>query len=110
MEEKTNGANPSPEMSEQELTELLQIRRDKLSALREAGKDPYTITKYDVTAHNRDIREKFDEMENQTVRVAGRMMSRRIMAKPASWTCGTARPYAGIRPPGRRGRRRVHGF
>ena len=81
MEEKTNGANPSPEMSEQELTELLQIRRDKLSALREAGKDPYTITKYDVTAHNLDIREKFDEMENQTVRVAGRMMSRRIMGK-----------------------------
>ena len=81
VEEKTNGANPSPEMSEQELTELLQIRRDKLSALREAGKDPYTITKYDVTAHNLDIRENFDEMENQTVRVAGRMMSRRIMGK-----------------------------
>ncbi len=81
VEDKSIGAFPSPEMSEQELTELLQIRRDKLSALREAGKDPYTITKYDVTAHNLDIREKFDEMENQTVRVAGRMMSRRIMGK-----------------------------
>ena len=68
-------------MTEQERTELLQIRRDKLAALQEAGKDPFALTKYDVTAHNADIRERFEAMEGQTVRIAGRMMSRRIMGK-----------------------------
>lgn len=69
------------ELSEQQRSELLQIRRDKLLALQQAGQDPYTITKFDVTAYNADIRSKFDEMENQTVTIAGRMMSRRIMGK-----------------------------
>ncbi len=69
------------EITEKQLSELLQIRRDKLSALQEAGQDPFVITKYDVDTHNADIREQFDEMEGKTVRIAGRMMSRRIMGK-----------------------------
>ena len=73
--------NEQPEMTGEQLSELLQVRRDKLAALKEAGKDPFTVTKYDVTAHNLDIREKFDEMEGADVSIAGRMMTRRIMGK-----------------------------
>ncbi len=68
-------------MTEAERSELLQIRMDKLTALKEAGQDPFVVTKYDVTAKNGEIRANFDAMEGQTVRVAGRMMSRRIMGK-----------------------------
>ncbi len=69
------------EMTEEQLSELLQIRRDKLAALQEAGKDPFEITKYDADTHNIDIRENFEALEGKTVRIAGRMMSRRIMGK-----------------------------
>ena len=69
------------EISAQQLSELLQIRRDKLTGLQEAGKDPFAITKYDFTAKNADIRADFERLEGQTVRIAGRMMSRRIMGK-----------------------------
>ena len=72
---------PEAELTEQQLSELLQIRRDKLTALQEAGQDPFTITKYDVTAQNADIRANYDALEGTTVSVAGRMMSRRIMGK-----------------------------
>ncbi len=72
---------PETEMTEQQLSELLQIRRDKLTALQEAGQDPYTITKYDVTAQSADIRANYDALEGTTVSIAGRMMSRRIMGK-----------------------------
>lgn len=68
-------------LTEQQMSELLQIRRDKLLALQEAGQDPYAITKFGVTAKNADIRASFEEMENQPVAIAGRMMSRRIMGK-----------------------------
>ena len=71
----------TPAEQTEDLSELLRIRREKLNALKEEGKNPYEITKYDVTALNGDIREKFEEMEGQTVRIAGRMMSRRIMGK-----------------------------
>ena len=57
------------------------MRREKLAALQEAGADPYEITKYDVNAHCADIRANFEEMEGKTVRVAGRMMSKRVMGK-----------------------------
>ena len=69
------------EMTAQQLSELLQIRRDKLTGLQEAGKNPFAITRYDVTAENAEIRADFDRLEGQTVRIAGRMMSRRIMGK-----------------------------
>ena len=82
MSEPTGTPSPiSEELSEQQLSELLQIRRDKLLALQEAGRDPFAITKFDVDAHNAQIRERFDELENQPVVIAGRMMSRRIMGK-----------------------------
>ncbi|MBR5514898.1 MAG: lysine--tRNA ligase [Clostridia bacterium] len=66
---------------QEDLSEILQIRRDKLAALREAGKDPFEITKFDFTHTSDTVKNNFDELENQTVVLAGRMMSRRIMGK-----------------------------
>lgn len=66
---------------EQDLGQLLKIRREKLAALQEAGKDPFQITKYDVTAHSRDIKENYEQMEGSTVSVAGRIMQKRVMGK-----------------------------
>lgn len=69
------------ELSAEELDEQHRIRLEKLAALKAAGKDPYTITKYDVTITNAEIRERFDQLENTDVAIAGRMMTRRIMGK-----------------------------
>ncbi len=66
---------------EQDLNQLLQVRRDKLANLQEAGKDPFQITKYDVTHHSTEIKEKYGELEGKTVRIAGRIMSKRVMGK-----------------------------
>ena len=74
-------AETAEELTQQQISELFQIRRDKLSAMREAGRDPFVVTKYPVTAYNQNIRQDFQQMENQTVSIAGRMMSRRIMGK-----------------------------
>ncbi len=63
------------------LSELLQIRRDKLSELQSTGKDPFTITKYDVTHHSEEIKADFETFEEQSVSVAGRLMSKRGMGK-----------------------------
>ncbi len=63
------------------LSELLQIRRDKLSELQAAGKDPFAITKYEVTHHSEEIKADFEHFEEQTVSVAGRLMSKRGMGK-----------------------------
>ena len=63
------------EAPEQSVNELRQIRVDKLTALQEAGKDPFEITKYEVTAYAADIKANFEALENQTVSVAGRIMS-----------------------------------
>ena len=67
--------------SSQELSEILKVRRDKLSALQQAGKDPFTITKFDVSHHSVDVTADFESLENQTVRIAGRMMVKRVMGK-----------------------------
>lgn len=67
--------------AEKEFSEHARVRREKLAALQEAGADPYAITSYDVTAHCSEIRTNFDEMEGKTVRIAGRMMSKRVMGK-----------------------------
>ncbi|MCD8366530.1 MAG: lysine--tRNA ligase [Clostridiales bacterium] len=67
--------------SEQSLSEILQIRRDKLTALQEAGRDPYRETKYDVTNHAADINDHYEEMEGKIVSLAGRLMSKRGMGK-----------------------------
>ena len=65
----------------QDVNELRKVRVDKLTALQEAGSDPFVITKYDQTHHSADIKENFEELEGKTVRIAGRMMSKRIMGK-----------------------------
>ena len=69
------------EMTAEQLDEQHRVRLEKLAALKAAGKDPYTITKYPVTITNKEIRDRFDELENTEVAVAGRMMTRRIMGK-----------------------------
>ena len=71
------------ELSTEELNHILQARRDKLSALQEAGKDPFLVTRYDVTHHSSDISDNYDELEGKEVSVAGRMMAKRIMGKAA---------------------------
>ena len=71
------------ELSTEELNHILQARRDKLSALQEAGKDPFLVTKYDATHHSSDISDNYDELEGKEVSVAGRMMAKRIMGKAA---------------------------
>ena len=74
--------NPAAEAEEEErLHEQMKVRRDKLAALCEAGKNPYEITKYDWDTKTEEIRERFEELEGKTVRIAGRMMSRRVMGK-----------------------------
>ncbi|MBR1742789.1 MAG: lysine--tRNA ligase, partial [Lachnospiraceae bacterium] len=65
----------------QDTNELLKVRREKLKNLQEAGKDPFVITKYDVTHHSMEIKENFDDMEGKEVTIAGRMMFKRVMGK-----------------------------
>ncbi len=71
----------NPRGQEQDINQLLKVRREKLAALQAAGKDPFQITKYDVTHHSTDIKEHFEELEGKTVRIAGRVMSKRVMGK-----------------------------
>ena len=66
---------------QQELNQVLKVRREKLAALQAAGKDPFVRVKYDVSAHSEDIREKYEELEGQSVSVAGRIMFKRVMGK-----------------------------
>ena len=66
---------------QQDLNELLRVRREKLAQLQADGKDPFQITKYDVTHHSTEIKDNFEEMEGKTVRIAGRVMSKRVMGK-----------------------------
>ena len=76
-----NMENQTQEMTQQQLSEQEAIRREKLQKLVEAGKDPYTITRYDRTHTSQQILDNYDELENQQVCIAGRMMARRIMGK-----------------------------
>ena len=77
MAEQVNRINEQ----EQDLKQILKVRRDKLKALQDAGMDPFTITKYDVTHHAQEIKDNFDALEGQTVSVGGRLMSKRGMGK-----------------------------
>lgn len=79
MSDQTNQGQPARE--EPSLPELLQIRRDKLEELRGMGKDPFAQTRYDVTHHSAEVKERFEELEGQTARLAGRLMSKRGMGK-----------------------------
>ncbi|MCL2588142.1 MAG: lysine--tRNA ligase, partial [Oscillospiraceae bacterium] len=73
----------SPELEEepQSLSEILQVRRDKLSKLQEAGKDPFHVTKFARTAYSTEIKDNFEQFEGKQVSLAGRMMSKRVMGK-----------------------------
>ena len=80
MADETN-RNVNEQPQAQDMGELLRIRRDKLKALQDEGRDPFTITRFDVTHHTQDIKDNFDAMEGQAVSVAGRLMSKRGMGK-----------------------------
>ena len=67
--------------TQQDLREILQIRRDKLKALQDAGMNPFEITRYDVTHHAQEVKDNFDALEGQTVSLGGRLMSKRGMGK-----------------------------
>ena len=73
--------NKNTKDQQQDLNQILKVRREKLAALQEAGKDPFVHVKYDVTAHSADVREKFEELEGKTVSIAGRIMFKRVMGK-----------------------------
>ena len=68
-------------VQETDLNQLRKVRREKLTELQNSGKDPFVITKYDVTHHSTEIKDHFDEMEGKVVSIAGRMMSKRVMGK-----------------------------
>ncbi len=73
--------NPNVNNTVEDLSEILRVRRQKLDELKSSGRDPFEITKYDVTNKSGEIKENFEQFENQTVSLAGRMMSKRIMGK-----------------------------
>ncbi|MCE5236431.1 MAG: lysine--tRNA ligase [Eubacteriales bacterium] len=81
MDEERNVNAPEQELTEAELNELVRIRMEKLKALQDAGSDPFGIVRYDQQYYSLDVVENFDSLEGKTVRVAGRMMSKRIMGK-----------------------------
>ncbi|MBE5949457.1 MAG: lysine--tRNA ligase [Lachnospiraceae bacterium] len=78
MAEQNNAANNNVE---KDINQLLKVRREKFKDLQDRGKDPFVITKYDVTHHSMEIKDKFEELEGKTVTIAGRMMSKRVMGK-----------------------------
>lgn len=81
MADENKNYTPDAQSGKQDINELLQIRRDKLKVLQDGGKNPFEITKYEVTHHSLDVKNAFDELEGSEVCVAGRMMSKRIMGK-----------------------------
>ena len=76
-----NNQKNNQQPKEQDLNQLLKVRREKLANLQEAGKDPFVITKYDVTNHSQEIKDDFDSLEGKSVSIAGRIMSKRVMGK-----------------------------
>ena len=75
------GEQQKSNQTEQDLNHVLKARRDKLAELQAAGKDPFQITKYDVTAHSMEIKDHYDQWEEKEVSIAGRMMFKRVMGK-----------------------------
>lgn len=78
MAQENNNQNKN---QQQDINQLLKVRREKLAALQEAGKDPFQITKFDVTHHSQEVKDNFDALEGTSVTIAGRMMFKRIMGK-----------------------------
>ena len=73
--------NQQNKNEEKDLNQLLKVRREKLKELQDNGKDPFQITKFDVTAHSSEIKDNFEQMDGKEVTIAGRMMSKRVMGK-----------------------------
>jgi len=78
---KHSGGKKMAGQQNQDLNQLLKVRREKLKELQENGKDPFQITKYDVTHHSQEIKDQFETLQNQEVTIAGRMMFKRVMGK-----------------------------
>ncbi len=78
---QNNDTKEEIQMTQEEVNELIKIRREKLEKLQAEGKDPFQIVKYDVTKHSDEIRAEFEELEGKEVSIAGRLMSKRIMGK-----------------------------
>ena len=76
MGEQKNGA-----AKEQDVKQLLKVRREKLADLQERDMDPFQITKYEVSHHSQEIKDEFDSLEGKVITIAGRMMSKRVMGK-----------------------------
>lgn len=74
-------AGQQKQTQEQDINHLLKVRREKLQELQENGKNPFEITKYDVTHHSQEIKDHYEELEEKEVTIAGRMMSKRVMGK-----------------------------
>ena len=74
-------AKSNEPMASEDLNHILKARRDKLSELQAANNDPFFITKYDVEKHSTDIKDDFDELDGKSVKIAGRLMSKRVMGK-----------------------------
>ncbi len=79
--EEGNERNTEEIQSREEVSRLIQVKRDKLAELQAAGNDPFRITKYDVTHHSAEIKNNFDSLEGSKVTIAGRMMQKRVMGK-----------------------------
>ena len=80
MAENTN-ENVEVQVSQEELSELLKVRREKLEKLQNEGKDPFKFVKYPVDTHSQEIKDNFEEMEGKEVVIGGRMMAKRVMGK-----------------------------
>ena len=74
-------AEQQKKVQEQDINQLRKVRREKLAELQSSGRNPFEITKYDVTCHAMDIKDNYAEMEGKQVRLAGRVMQKRIMGK-----------------------------
>ena len=106
-EQNNNQEKNNQENRQQDVNQLLKVRREKLAALQEAGKDPFQITKFDVTHHSQDVKDNFDVLEGKNVTIAGRMMFKRVMGKASfcnvqdlkgSIQCYVARDSVGEEP------------
>lgn len=78
-------AEKNQNVQQQDMNQLLQVRRDKLSELQAGGRDPFEITKYQVTHHSKEIKDNYSELEGKQVSLAGRMMSKRVMGKASGF-------------------------
>ena len=76
-----NVAEQKKPQQEQDVNQLLKVRREKLENLQAEGRDPFAVTKYDVSHHSVEIKENYESLEDKEVTIAGRMMFKRVMGK-----------------------------